>query len=75
MVRVMSRSRPWTNSRVSSSKARIVPSRNAVSGMTLVVVPDSMWVTLTTAGENPVDLRRDGFTGLLGERQCIHVGS
>jgi hypothetical protein len=57
-------SRPWaaatpsatrrtpstTDARRSSESARIVPSRNADSGITLFVVPASMCATVTTAG-------------------------
>ena len=41
-----------TSARRSADRVRIVPSRNAVSGMTLLVEPASMWATVTTAGSN-----------------------
>ena len=40
----------WVVSRLASETARMVPSTIAVSGMTLVVVPASMWATVSTAG-------------------------
>src|SRR3954463_3247031 len=39
-----------TSARRSADRVRIVPSRNAVSGMTLLVEPASMCATVTTAG-------------------------
>src|SRR5437899_5030739 len=47
-----------TRSRVASDTLRMVPSRLAVSGITLRVVPASIFATVTTAGSKTLTWRR-----------------